>query len=1014
MASSSNNPSALLEEDSNAMMDTLPLAESTLIMEGDLAPLGQIPHRQSSLNANLESRTAMSLGGLSTIPGAHEDEPEEDEEDEDEFPEEDDEDDPGDEDEDDEEDEDAVEDEEDSLLEDMDDESMSMTTMNVGDVTLGTDFDDSLMGGEDDEEEEEEDDDEEEEEGNESGAPEDVWKDRRILNPALKAVVELTTDSATNSGGQSPASSTPDPQKEDEADPEPKPRKKRGRPSRAEMARRAKAREEAGETPVDEPKKTRRRTNPKKVELDENGQPVVKRRGRKPMPPEVKARIKEEKRLQKIEERKQKRLKARRDRGEDVESSGTGKKRQRGRRAKVLSEEELAERERIRKQKYEEFKQQKREKAQQRLERNAALREFRKKKKEEEKKQREEYEKRMQNLRASFLDENSHMSAGGAGEESILDESSMQSAGGSKLPRWAMGNLELSQLKQIKQVSAETLFEYCWPPGGKISEYYFLQEQVTEYLAIKSFKRKYPHCLRRNVEAEERDFLVEMKIVNETQADLGLTAIPATQVLDIMSQDFYDKYDVYMTVKSERKDRMNRQTNYSTVTIEKHKFADFVEKAVQSASDWNKQLNQEKREKRRAYFDMQTFIIQRPMNNRGRMKVLPTPKLGNYPVALIPGQFDKEVDEKEKDKPSADDEKPDKPIGKESLHDNDNLNDSLTVLNILLTLDAEVPGATCKICTGDRVRNKIGQPEKLLHCSKCSQSCHPTCAGLTLELLEYVTKYKWMCTECKVCSLCQDHSDEEKMLFCDLCDRGYHTYCVGLDTIPSGRWQCGKCTVCSSCNVRDPPGTNVLQSEHRWVYEFKTSALTGSKVYSHAMCKPCHRSWKKGSFCPECTVVFGREPDKAQEEIEYYNCWVCTRPHHSYCVGQATFICGFCQKKTLEKSLGSGNLAGGSSSGGFLSNENSRNSHRSSRRSAATMARNANLRDFSEPAGNGAPTASTGLPDRSTSQSTAGYSRRASLEYQPVTCDVCQKVYKNKSTLYSHKNRDHGVKSSIK
>eukprot|EP00094_Tigriopus_californicus_P001166 TCALIF_01128-PA protein Name:"Similar to PHF10 PHD finger protein 10 (Homo sapiens)" AED:0.29 eAED:0.29 QI:0/0/0/0.6/1/0.8/5/0/879 len=879
------------------------------------------------------------------------------------------------------------------------------------------------MGGEDDEEEEEEDDDEEEEEGNESGAPEDVWKDRRILNPALKAVVELTTDSATNSGGQSPASSTPDPQKEDEADPEPKPRKKRGRPSRAEMARRAKAREEAGETPVDEPKKTRRRTNPKKVELDENGQPVVKRRGRKPMPPEVKARIKEEKRLQKIEERKQKRLKARRDRGEDVESSGTGKKRQRGRRAKVLSEEELAERERIRKQKYEEFKQQKREKAQQRLERNAALREFRKKKKEEEKKQREEYEKRMQNLRASFLDENSHMSAGGAGEESILDESSMQSAGGSKLPRWAMGNLELSQLKQIKQVSAETLFEYCWPPGGKISEYYFLQEQVTEYLAIKSFKRKYPHCLRRNVEAEERDFLVEMKIVNETQADLGLTAIPATQVLDIMSQDFYDKYDVYMTVKSERKDRMNRQTNYSTVTIEKHKFADFVEKAVQSASDWNKQLNQEKREKRRAYFDMQTFIIQRPMNNRGRMKVLPTPKLGNYPVALIPGQFvdyyktltpaqlsylplnttlhgpppaqmrlsdigsdgkdsavgssdcdsssssddsdsdsssssdsssedegekpnvdkDKEVDEKEKDKPSADDEKPDKPIGKESLHDNDNLNDSLTVLNILLTLDAEVPGATCKICTGDRVRNKIGQPEKLLHCSKCSQSCHPTCAGLTLELLEYVTKYKWMCTECKVCSLCQDHSDEEKMLFCDLCDRGYHTYCVGLDTIPSGRWQCGKCTVCSSCNVRDPPGTNVLQSEHRWVYEFKTSALTGSKVYSHAMCKPCH----------------------------------------SYCVGQATFICGFCQKKTLEKSLGS-------------------------------VARNANLRDFSEPAGNGAPTASTGLPDRSTSQSTAGYSRRASLEYQPVTCDVCQKVYKNKSTLYSHKNRDHGVKSSIK
>lgn len=966
------------------MMDTLPLAESTLL-EGQMTPMPP--------NASASASISISMGGISSsIPDRSQPPAGQDhEEDEDDFPDEDEDEEEDEEEDDDEEEEDGVEDEEDSLLDDLDDESM--TPMNVGDVTLGTDLEDSLMGGEDDDEEDD-DDGEEDEEGED--APEDVWKEQRLPNPALKAVLELTTDSTTNSGAQSPASSTPDANKDSgEIAPEEPKRKKRGRPSRAEMARRAKARELAGEPPPEsgagDGKKTRRRTNPKKVELDENGQPVVKRRGRKPMPPEVKARIKEEKRLQKIEERKQKRLKARRDRGEEVDSSSTGKKRQRGRRAKVLTEEELAERERIRKQKYEEFKQQKREKAQQRLERNAALREFRKKKKEEEKKQREEYEKRMQNLRASFLDENSHMSAG-VGEESVLDESSMQSAGASKLPRWAMGNLELSQLKQIKQVSAETLFEYCWPPGGKISEYYFLQEQVTEYLGIKSFKRKYPHCLRRNVEAEERDFLVEMKIVNETQADLGLTAIPATQVLDIMSQDFYDKYDVYMTVKSERKDRMNRQTNYSTVTIEKHKFADFVEKAVQSASDWNKQLNQEKREKRRAYFDMQTFIIQRPMNNRGRMKVLPTPKLGNYPVALIPGQFvdyykkltpaqlsylplnttlhgpppaqmrlsdigsdgkdsvadssdcdsssssddsdsdsssssassSEDEEEKlegvngekknvsEKEKTPVEDEKPDKPI------------------------DAEVPGATCKICTGDRVRNKIGQPEKLLHCSKCSQSCHPTCAGLTLELLEYVTKYKWMCTECKVCSLCQDHSDEEKMLFCDLCDRGYHTYCAGLDTIPSGRWQCGKCTVCSSCNVRDPPGTNVLQSEHRWVYEFKTSALSGNKVYSHAMCKPCHRSWKKGSFCPECTVVFGREPDKSQEEIEYYNCWVCARPHHNYCVGQATFICGFCQKKTLEKSLGSGNLAAGSGSGGFLTNENSRSSHRSSRRSAAT------------------------------------------------------------------------------
>ena len=33
-----------------------------------------------------------------------------------------------------------------------------------------------------------------------------------------------------------------------------------------------------------------------------------------------------------------------------------------------------------------------------------------------------------------------------------------------------------------------------------------------------------------------------MKIVNMTQADLGLTAIPSSSVLDIMCHDFYDDY----------------------------------------------------------------------------------------------------------------------------------------------------------------------------------------------------------------------------------------------------------------------------------------------------------------------------------------------------------------------------------------------------------------------------------------------------------------------------------------
>ena len=78
---------------------------------------------------------------------------------------------------------------------------------------------------------------------------------------------------------------------------------------------------------------------------------------------------------------------------------------------------------------------------------------------------------------------------------------------------------------------------------------------------------------------------------------------------------------------------------YNTVTVEKNKIADFVQKAVHSTADWNKQMNTERREKRKAYFDMQTFSIHYPMNGRGRMRVAKRPKLGHYPIALIPGQF---------------------------------------------------------------------------------------------------------------------------------------------------------------------------------------------------------------------------------------------------------------------------------------------------------------------------------------------------------------------------------------
>ena len=62
-----------------------------------------------------------------------------------------------------------------------------------------------------------------------------------------------------------------------------------------------------------------------------------------------------------------------------------------------------------------------------------------------------------------------------------------------------------------------------------------------------------------------------------------------------MSRDFYDKYEEYMAVVAERKDRTNRQTTYSTaVAVERHQLANFIEKAVQETAEWNKKMNQER------------------------------------------------------------------------------------------------------------------------------------------------------------------------------------------------------------------------------------------------------------------------------------------------------------------------------------------------------------------------------------------------------------------------------------
>lgn len=190
---------------------------------------------------------------------------------------------------------------------------------------------------------------------------------------------------------------------------------------------------------------------------------------------------------------------------------------------------------------------------------------------------------------------------------------------------------------------AENLTEYKWPPDDT-GEYYMLQEQVSEYLGVTSFKRKYPDMERRDLSHKEKLHLREQNVITETQCTLGLTALRSDEVIDLMIKEYPIKHSEYSVILQE-KERQRISKEYSQMQqqqnpqkVEASKVPEYIKKAAKKAAEFNSNFNRERMEERRAYFDLQTHTIQVP---QGRFKVLAPEmtKTGPYPVALIPGQF---------------------------------------------------------------------------------------------------------------------------------------------------------------------------------------------------------------------------------------------------------------------------------------------------------------------------------------------------------------------------------------
>ncbi|XP_050433231.1 putative autophagy-related protein 11 isoform X2 [Adelges cooleyi] len=431
--------------------------------------------------------------------------------------------------------------------------------------------------------------------------------------------------------------------------------------------------------------------------------------------------------------------------------------------------------------------------------------------------------------------------------------------------RLKKGRMEVIDLESNKTLTVDQIAEYQWPLEG--GELCMIQEQISNFLGVKSFKRKYPLLKRRNVEAEERTFLCDSGLVAETLCDLGLTVLYSSEVLDVMYVDFPEKYEElreYMRVKH-AKELSNRQkalVSFNISTADGSKL-DLRDRAMEAAANWNANFNKSRSESRKCTMDMQSFIVHYPKNKCKKM-AKPKQKIGDYPLALLPGQFCdyyatysnqelrylpintvmygplKVVD---KDFPislSSQSESDDS-----SSDDSSDSDESVDVNNKLTKNDYEMgpsdrKGAECKLCIGNSEKNSKGTTEPLIHCSKCLSIYHPTCLEMSLEMIPHIKRYNWQCNDCKSCAQCKEAADEDKMLFCDLCDRGYHIYCVGLRKVPEGRWHCQECAMCSSCGITDPgPG------DSKWFYEFKKVEKSGTKMYSRTLCTPCSRMYQQ-------------------------------------------------------------------------------------------------------------------------------------------------------------------------
>ena len=222
-----------------------------------------------------------------------------------------------------------------------------------------------------------------------------------------------------------------------------------------------------------------------------------------------------------------------------------------------------------------------------------------------------------------------------------MDEDSQGSTSNKEKKEVRRFRCEVVVPESTEAFTAEKVFEYCWPLEGGYGEHYFIQEHISQYIGISSFKRKYPDLRRRNIDMAERDYLKELGLVSEISCDMGLFAVRSEDVMDVLFNDFPAKYEELSTILNERRETQLKErgkVDYQVADIDKSKMQEYGRRAAEEAARWNSALNREKKEERRFSFDLQSFTVHNPIGRNKQLFPQKT-RVGHFPVAVLPGQY---------------------------------------------------------------------------------------------------------------------------------------------------------------------------------------------------------------------------------------------------------------------------------------------------------------------------------------------------------------------------------------